>query len=383
MSISRVIRSFPVSALLLASNLFVPAVLAQTPQLIDPNALPACALNCALLNQAQAACLPPAAPVSNKAGYDACFCQSAYLQPFYSSPNGVCDAECASDTAALSQIQKWYTGLCKAAAAPEPPTTTVDPGATTTTSVAPLATTSAIDTSLGTVVQGPSGSWISRHWQWVIFIVVVFFAIVGLALLLRWLKKRHAARHSALTRGMAAADTRRSNHGNERGPNSSQPQMAMTPANGSQAAVGAAPAPSRQATRSLGTRGSFSVSKDSLGQMPFVALGGRSRSNSRPTSPPPVVWGPHQNQAHSRGFGYGDPGVDVPPPIPPMSATRSNRNSWGPHNPSNGAAVSGGPSREALREEEEEEEDKRPHAPGERESDLVDGVRRKLSKKRP
>jgi hypothetical protein len=87
---------------------------AQT--IIDFGALPACAQPCTILQQAQALCVPPAAPATDQSIYKICFCQSAYLQPLYSTPNGVCDAFCSQPD--LAAIQGWFLGFCRA---PNPP----------------------------------------------------------------------------------------------------------------------------------------------------------------------------------------------------------------------------------------------------------------------
>lgn len=75
-----------------------------------PGALPSCANTCTALYNAQTACVPPAAPATNQASYTGCFCQSAYLAPLYRSAAGVCDQACGG--ADLTQIQRWYAGLC-------------------------------------------------------------------------------------------------------------------------------------------------------------------------------------------------------------------------------------------------------------------------------
>ncbi|OJD17112.1 hypothetical protein AJ78_02756 [Emergomyces pasteurianus Ep9510] len=73
---------------------------------------PGCAVGCLLLQEAQANCVPPAAPRTNQATYISCFCQSSLLQALHSSPNGVCDAVCPPRD--LSTLQTWYAGLCSA-----------------------------------------------------------------------------------------------------------------------------------------------------------------------------------------------------------------------------------------------------------------------------
>ncbi|KAL2371501.1 hypothetical protein RJ035_002550 [Blastomyces gilchristii] len=92
---------------------------------------PECAVGCPLLQEAQANCVPPAAPVTDQATYRSCFCQSSLLQALHSSPNGVCDAVCPP--AELNTLQQWYAGLC-ATGNPEVTQTTTTLATSTTTS---------------------------------------------------------------------------------------------------------------------------------------------------------------------------------------------------------------------------------------------------------
>lgn len=98
--------------LLLVLPLFAPIALTQATTLLNfaTGALPSCANTCTALYNAQDACVPPAAPVTNQAIYQSCFCQSGYLAPLYTSPAGVCDQACGG--ADLTKIQSWYKGLC-------------------------------------------------------------------------------------------------------------------------------------------------------------------------------------------------------------------------------------------------------------------------------
>lgn len=105
---------------------------------------PQCAYNCAPFTGATASCLPPQAPQTNQKTYDTCFCQSAILQAFYSSPNGLCDPFC-SNPSDLRQLQSWYQQFCnqvKAGQAPGGSSTL-----TTKTTNAANAPTSAAQTS--------------------------------------------------------------------------------------------------------------------------------------------------------------------------------------------------------------------------------------------
>ena len=86
---------------------------------LDPAALPPCAEECTILQQAQSGCVPPAAPATDQQTYESCFCQSVFLQPLFTSPNGVCDQFC-TERSDLVQIQGWFTGLCQAQAGVQP-----------------------------------------------------------------------------------------------------------------------------------------------------------------------------------------------------------------------------------------------------------------------
>lgn len=82
---------------------------------ILPTTLPACAAQCPTLLQAQTGCVPPAAPVTNAANYQSCFCQSGYLSSLYASAaSNLCTSCSAGD---MSAIQAWYKSFCPQQAA--------------------------------------------------------------------------------------------------------------------------------------------------------------------------------------------------------------------------------------------------------------------------
>ena len=119
-----------------------------------PASLPACASSCPILQQAQSACVPPAAPATGPASYQSCFCQSGYLAATRAAtraagtanpaaiPN-VCDPQCAaSDFQAIAQ---WYAGYCQ-----QPlPTTTAQVAAVAPTTAAAAAASSTAATAAG------------------------------------------------------------------------------------------------------------------------------------------------------------------------------------------------------------------------------------------
>ncbi|KAK8049452.1 hypothetical protein PG994_011182 [Apiospora phragmitis] len=128
--------------------------------------LPSCATLCGPLYDANGACVPPAAPQADADTYDKCFCQNAKLQPFYQGSSGVCGTGvCDADPNGLSGIQSWFTQFCQGKQA-----------GSQTTSAGGSSSTSGSKASQ----QGGGGSWISTHWQWVIFIVVVVLGIAGI-----------------------------------------------------------------------------------------------------------------------------------------------------------------------------------------------------------
>ncbi|EEQ86814.2 uncharacterized protein BDCG_01934 [Blastomyces dermatitidis ER-3] len=147
---------------------------------------PECAVGCPLLQEAQANCVPPAAPVTDQATYRSCFCQSSLLQALHSSPNGVCDAVCPP--AELNTLQQWYAGLC-ATGNPEvtQTTTTLATSTTTSSNAGPDPGT---ETSSKVHYEAPP-SWFSTHWRWVVMIIVLAIGFTALTLLLVYLKRRH------------------------------------------------------------------------------------------------------------------------------------------------------------------------------------------------
>ncbi|GJC99177.1 Integral membrane protein [Colletotrichum higginsianum IMI 349063] len=132
--------------------------------------LPACALNCGPLYDANGACVPPAVPAADGSVYNACFCSQAVLQPFKTAATGVCDAA-ACDAAGFSSIQGWYTSFCNSVAG----------GAATQASSSPgSSATSGSSRGSGSSNSGNGGDWLSNHWKWVVMLVVLVVAIAGI-----------------------------------------------------------------------------------------------------------------------------------------------------------------------------------------------------------
>ena len=226
------VRSSPIHLLISAFTVLslLPTTSAQVLLQYGDGQLPSCAQGCTLLNQAQSACVPPAAPATNQATYQSCFCQSAYLRTLYQSPNGVCDANCGQSD--LVKIQQWYTGLCKsgAPAATQSSSSTSAPATSSTSAVATVSPTPTFAPTQQNVNKSwcvivfcqrfllafplsllvshfkpshPPGSSIvypdltsvshfriSTHYQWIIFLIVLILAIAFFSFGGVWLKRR-------------------------------------------------------------------------------------------------------------------------------------------------------------------------------------------------
>lgn len=79
-------------------------------QVLISTSIPACGQQCAILLQAQAGCVPPAAPVTNPNIYQSCFCQSTFLTPlFVGGSTTICPA-CSPEE--MGTIENWYQTLC-------------------------------------------------------------------------------------------------------------------------------------------------------------------------------------------------------------------------------------------------------------------------------
>ena len=136
---------------------------AQQPTLL-PATLPACAQTCPVVIQAQTGCVPPAAPVTDAATYQSCFCQSGYLAPLRASSANICAPQCADGD--FATISTWYKGFCAPGAAAAQPTTiaTLYPSTTTTKVAKPSATSSAASGPVLGVTQGNTASTDGKAW---------------------------------------------------------------------------------------------------------------------------------------------------------------------------------------------------------------------------
>jgi len=237
------------------------STLAGAQSVIDYTKLPACAQQCNILAQAQANCVPPAAPVTTQDIYQSCFCQSALLTTLKTSP-ALCQTACSADDA--TKIEQYYIALCNGPTVQPPETTTT----TTTTATA---TTSDTSTATGTAAGGKTkgvsenkstnGGWFSTHWKWVLMLIIIFLFMIVASVLGVWLKRRHARRADARRANMAAADA-------------PVADAAFHEAVAKEMSGGLpAPPPVRTRASTIASRGSSRLSRQ----------------------PEPVVWGPHQH----------------------------------------------------------------------------------------
>ncbi|KAI5463688.1 hypothetical protein BGZ63DRAFT_197506 [Mariannaea sp. PMI_226] len=143
----------------------------------NPTLLPSCAIGCGPLYDANGGCVPPAANVGqNPFAYTSCFCANTHVTAFSTAATGVCDTACPSD--GLTSIATWFRSMCSANAKAannggnKPPNNN-NLQSTTTGS-------SSSSTAIGKAQSSGGGTWLSNHWQWVIFLVILVVAIVGI-----------------------------------------------------------------------------------------------------------------------------------------------------------------------------------------------------------
>lgn len=121
----------------------------------DPATLPSCVPSCGVLYDVNGGCAATA--LNNVAG---CFCSDPRLAAFSAGPIGVCDAACTNPNDLVS-IQGWFTSFC----AQQQQAGTATP---------------APDGKSKSSGSGGGGTWLSNHYQWVIFLVIMIVAIVGI-----------------------------------------------------------------------------------------------------------------------------------------------------------------------------------------------------------
>ncbi|KAK0657069.1 hypothetical protein B0T16DRAFT_51210 [Cercophora newfieldiana] len=129
-----------------------------TTTVFDAASLPTCLPQCGVLYDVNGACAAPGIP-----DVGSCFCNDPRLAPFKTGITGVCAQGGCTNTNDLSSIQGWFTNFCGNQA-----------GVVTTTGGAPGQTAGSSGGG------GGGGTWLSTHYQWVIFLVIMVVAIVGI-----------------------------------------------------------------------------------------------------------------------------------------------------------------------------------------------------------
>ncbi|KAI6361574.1 hypothetical protein MCOR25_006479 [Pyricularia grisea] len=153
--------------------------------------LPACAGQCGALFDANGACAPSGV-TSAPSAIASCFCSNSKVTPFSTGTAGVCDNACTATPGDFGSIRNWFTSFCANPA--------------TVTSLGQIGSSSSTSTAIP--AQTDNGDWLSSHWQWVVFIVVV---VVGISCIWigacvwrrRYLRKRD--RQYALGKRLGAA----------------------------------------------------------------------------------------------------------------------------------------------------------------------------------
>ncbi|KAK0921286.1 hypothetical protein LTS16_004919 [Friedmanniomyces endolithicus] len=186
--------------------------------------LPSCASNCPLLAQAEQAC---GGTTSATQAIWSCFCQSGYFTSLYNSPAGICDAVCTSPSD-NQQVMTWFTTNCgkdDAASEHAAAGSGGGGGGGTTVVVVTSTSTSAIATGTGAVLPSTTASggtvepdvhtssgrtWWDLHWKWVLMLIVLFAALLLLALLATCLKRRHDRKADQVREGFNTGITTRS-----------------------------------------------------------------------------------------------------------------------------------------------------------------------------
>jgi hypothetical protein len=117
---------------------------------------PECGLSCTALTEAQSACVPPQAAVTNDETYISCFCQSAYLTGLTTS-----GTVCTSCTSYSDQelLVNWYNGYCAGGyTSTLTATATTTSSSTSSTNTAPTTTTAGATTGTSTSAAASSKS---------------------------------------------------------------------------------------------------------------------------------------------------------------------------------------------------------------------------------
>ena len=127
---------------------------------------PSCAVNCAVLLQAQSTCIPPNAATTNDITYENCFCQSSLLQALYSTADSVCATECTAESD-RTELQTWFKGFCSQVGQGVDPLTTtasLSPTGTTVVTITSYSTAPPAATNTGSGSAAASASASNKSW---------------------------------------------------------------------------------------------------------------------------------------------------------------------------------------------------------------------------
>ncbi|KAH0365943.1 hypothetical protein KCU65_g5659, partial [Aureobasidium melanogenum] len=195
------------------------AASAQQLLVYGDSALPSCAQQCTILQNAQTGCIPPAAPVTDATIYESCFCQSGYLTTLKAAGSTICSDVC--DASDVAKIASWYQSNCAdngvAAAAKVSAGTTTDSTTTTTASTASSTQSTSTSTSSSSS-QGTSSSqetdphhdWWTDHWKWIVMLIVVFVGLATLTTIFVLLRRRYRRRQDLANAPFNSGITRHS-----------------------------------------------------------------------------------------------------------------------------------------------------------------------------
>lgn len=150
------------------------------PPFANTQILPACAAGCGPLYDANGACVPPAVnPEVGATAFTACFCADPRVGAFSSGNGGVCDEACTA-TQALASIGNWFRSMCDVTTGGNTQGSSTTNNGQSTGTTGSTASTGTGGSSSGSNSGGNGGDWLSNHWQWVVFIVVMVVGIAGI-----------------------------------------------------------------------------------------------------------------------------------------------------------------------------------------------------------
>ncbi|KAH0156119.1 hypothetical protein KCU67_g8445, partial [Aureobasidium melanogenum] len=195
------------------------AASAQQLLVYGDSALPSCAQQCTILQNAQTGCIPPAAPVTDATIYESCFCQSGYLTTLKAAGSTICSDVC--DASDVAKIASWYQSNCadngvaaaaKVSAGATTDSTTTTPASTATSSQSTSTSTSSSSSQSTSSSQDPDPhhDWWTDHWKWIVMLIVVFVGLAILTTIFVLLRRRYRRRQDLANAPFNSGITRHS-----------------------------------------------------------------------------------------------------------------------------------------------------------------------------